>query len=84
MSAKTNRLWLWLHIFLFVFGGGVLGFISTWIFAFVFYGVPSTMCGVQGVFFGVEPVGVLSGCVVGVLVGYHMKKRKQRDVKSVV
>jgi hypothetical protein len=79
MRAKTSKLWLWLGRFLFVFGGGVFGFASIWIFAFVFYGVPSTACGVEGVCFGVEPVGVFGGCVVGGLVAYHFGKRKHEQ-----
>jgi hypothetical protein len=79
METNHRKLSLWLDRFLFVFGGGVFGFASTWIFAFVFYGVPSTMCGVEGVCAYVEPVGVFGGCVVGVLVAYHFGKRKHEQ-----
>jgi len=62
---------------LFAVAGGVLGLIATWVFAFGFYGVPSTSSGVEGVL-GVAPIGVLSGCVAGITASYFLQKRSRK------
>jgi hypothetical protein len=74
LPSKNGKLWLWLRRFLFVLGGGVLGLIATWIFAFLFYGVPFTTSGLDAVNAGALPVGVVSGCIAGGLVVYHVER----------
>jgi hypothetical protein len=61
----------------FIFGGAVLGFVATWIFAFHFYGMPWTTSGVDGVL-SAAIVGVLSGCVLGGMLAYFLKRRSHR------
>jgi hypothetical protein len=60
----------------FIFGGVVLGFVATWIFAFWFYGVPKTTSGVDGVL-SASLIGVLSGCVLGGIVAYFVQRRSR-------
>jgi hypothetical protein len=58
----------------FIFGGAVLGFFATWIFAFKIYGMPMTTSGAEGVL-SASYVGVLSGSVLGALVAYFLQRR---------
>jgi len=70
---------LWLRRFLFVLGGGVLGFVATWIFAFNFNGVPSDTVGVKEVFTKAAPEGGFCGCLAGALLVCYVEKWKHES-----
>jgi len=63
--------------FMLILACGLLGGIATLIFAFQFDHVPTTNNGINGVFAGAVPIGVICGFMVGILVVNRMDKRKR-------
>ena len=61
---------------LFCFAGALLACITTYVFAFLACGVPSTSSGVAGVL-SLMPIAALCGCIAVLLIIYFVQRRRR-------